>query len=77
MMATVLVAVAVAIAVGVGIGWLLTRRAPVAPLMPDPVILAQYADKRAHLVTKRNTIEADVHALSKADLAAALRSAAR
>lgn len=73
-MATAIICVVAALVVGVVAGWLLTRNAPSAtPALPDPVVLQDYAQKRAALQKEAP----NAAPLSLADAAAALRSMAK
>lgn len=70
MVATIAYVIA-ALAFGALIGWFATRHAPTAPVvLPDPVVLSAYAEKRAALQREAPNAEK----MSVADAAAALRS---
>lgn len=71
-MLTAIIAILVAMVLGIGIGWLITRKTPSAAVVPDPVVLQEYAAKRAALQKEAPRAEA----LTLADAAAALRNMA-
>jgi len=70
-MVGVICAVAAAV-VGVVLGLLMSRPKPTAPVVPDPVVLKEFAARREAI--KREAIDAK---LDKADLVDALRGLSR
>lgn len=73
-MLTAIICAAIALVVGVGLGFLVTRNTPAIPVtQPDPVVLQEYAAKRAALQKEAPRAEA----LTLADAAAALRTLAK